>query len=141
MPAIIFVGLVGSRETSESEPSTFRVINIPKKLRAAMSASFNTEVRPIELFCLMHFWRSLNSISTHVLSFTNFFSFFQTKAEQRKMLCWYQPARLGALYRLYKIERVWVNPEILVYRNILSESNMNKIKEMALPKVRSILFC
>ena len=50
--AIIFVGLVESRETSESDPSTSRVMNIPDKLQAAMPSSFNIEVRPINPFRL-----------------------------------------------------------------------------------------
>ena len=46
--AIIFVNwLDESRETSESEPSSFPVTNIPLKPQAAMPSSFNTEVRPI----------------------------------------------------------------------------------------------
>ena len=49
---IIFVGLVESRGTSESEPSTFRVINIPKKPQAAMPSSFKMEVTQISPFCL-----------------------------------------------------------------------------------------
>ena len=40
---IIFVGLVESIKTSDSEPSTFRVMNIPKKPQAAISSSFDTD--------------------------------------------------------------------------------------------------
>ena len=57
--AVIFVGLVESRETSESKPSTFRVMNIAKKPLAAMPSSFNTEVRPISPFRLLRLQRSL----------------------------------------------------------------------------------
>ena len=57
--AIIFVGLVESRETSESERSTFRVMNIPKKQQAAMLSSFNIKVRPISPLCLLRLRRSL----------------------------------------------------------------------------------
>ena len=42
----MFFGLVESRETSKSEPRTFRVINITKP-QAAMLSSLNIEVRPI----------------------------------------------------------------------------------------------
>ena len=47
--AIIFVGLIESRETFESEPCTFSVMNIPKKPQAAMPSSFKME------FSLMFF--------------------------------------------------------------------------------------
>ena len=56
---IIIVGLVESREISRIKPSTFRVMNIPKKLQAAMSSSFKMEVEQISLFCLPHFLLSL----------------------------------------------------------------------------------
>ena len=34
-----------------------------------------------------------------------------------------------------KVERVWVAPEVLLYRNILSDNEMKRIKELALPRV------
>ena len=40
--AIIFVGLVESRDTSESEPSTFRVINLKKSHRQPCSHHYTT---------------------------------------------------------------------------------------------------
>ena len=45
---IIFVSLVESRETSESEPSIFRVMNFPKK--PPMPSSFITEALPVSPF-------------------------------------------------------------------------------------------
>ena len=42
--AISFVGFVESCETSESEPITFHVMNIPEKPKAAMPSSFKMEV-------------------------------------------------------------------------------------------------
>ena len=50
--AIIFIGLVESHKNSESEPSTFPVMNILKKPQAAIPSSFNIEVRPISSFRL-----------------------------------------------------------------------------------------
>ena len=41
---MIFVGLVESLEASESENSTFCVINVPKMLQAAMPSSFDIKV-------------------------------------------------------------------------------------------------
>ena len=52
--AIVFVGLVESRETSESESLTFRVINIPKMPQAVMPSLFDIEVLPIGPFRLLH---------------------------------------------------------------------------------------
>ena len=48
---IIFVGLVEPSETSESELSTFCVINFPEKPQPAMPSSFNTEVESENLSC------------------------------------------------------------------------------------------
>ena len=42
---IIFIGKFESRETSQSEPSTFRVMNIPKKPQAAMPTSLRMKVK------------------------------------------------------------------------------------------------
>ena len=42
--AIRLVGLAESCETSESEPGTSGVVNIPKKPQAAMRSSFKMEV-------------------------------------------------------------------------------------------------
>ena len=63
---IIFVGLVESHETSESELSTFWVIDIPKKPQAVMPSSFNTEVRPISPFRLLRLRSSLAAIINNV---------------------------------------------------------------------------
>ena len=56
---IIFAGLVESRETSDSESSTFHVMIIPKKRQAAMPSLLNIEVRPVSLFYLQPLRRSL----------------------------------------------------------------------------------
>ena len=57
--AIIFVGLFVSRETSESEPGTFHVMNIHTEQQAAMPSSFNSKVRPISPFRLQPLQLSL----------------------------------------------------------------------------------
>ena len=54
--AITFVGLVEPHETSESESSTFRIMNSPKKPQAAILSSFKMEVNQINSFRL---WRPL----------------------------------------------------------------------------------
>ena len=48
--AIVFVSLVESQETSESEPGTFRVTNIPRKSQAAMPLSLKMKVKQISPF-------------------------------------------------------------------------------------------
>ena len=51
------------------------------------------------------------------------------------MLCWYNndPPRLKI--RPAKIERVFVKPEIFLFRGILSDVEMEVIKELAAPRV------
>ena len=60
---IFFVGLVESRESFESEPSTFCVMNIRKTPQAAMLSSFSTEVRPIGPFRFLGVRHSLKATS------------------------------------------------------------------------------
>ncbi|XP_073251115.1 prolyl 4-hydroxylase subunit alpha-1-like isoform X1 [Porites lutea] len=59
-----------------------------------------------------------------------------TKWEESKMLCWYynDPPRLKI--RPAKIERVFVKPEIFLFRDILSDVEMEVIKELAAPRLR-----
>lgn len=51
------------------------------------------------------------------------------------MTCWYHSATPRLKLKPAKFERVFVRPEIIILRNILSESEMGKIKELAAPKV------
>lgn len=51
------------------------------------------------------------------------------------MMCWYYSATPRLKIRPAKFERVFVKPEILIMRNVLSESEMDKIKELAAPRV------
>lgn len=44
------------------------------------------------------------------------------------------------MLRPAKFERVFVKPEIILMRKILTESEMNKIKELASPRVMYKLF-
>lgn len=59
-----------------------------------------------------------------------------TAWEQSKMTCWYYSATPRLKIRPAKFERVFVKPEIVIMRSILSESEMNKIKELAAPRLR-----
>lgn len=59
-----------------------------------------------------------------------------TAWEQSKMTCWYYSATPRLKIRPAKFERVFVKPEIVIMRSILMESEMNKIKELAAPRLR-----
>ena len=67
---ILFVGLAESSETSESEPSNFRVMNIPKKPQRAVLSSLNNEVwsdSPFRLPCLQRSLVELILLSAHLI--------------------------------------------------------------------------
>ncbi|XP_078383611.1 prolyl 4-hydroxylase subunit alpha-1-like isoform X2 [Oculina patagonica] len=58
-----------------------------------------------------------------------------TAWEQNKMTCWYYSATPRLKLKPAKFERVFVKPEIIIMRNILTDSEMNKIKELAAPRL------
>nr|AQZ26744.1 prolyl 4-hydroxylase subunit alpha-1 [Aurelia sp. 1 GW-2014] len=58
-----------------------------------------------------------------------------TLREKQKLVCWYQTTAPRTKLKPLKVERVWISPEIFIYRDILSESQMQKIKELATPKL------
>lgn len=58
-----------------------------------------------------------------------------TKLEKRKLVCWLQNSSPRRILMPLKVERVWVAPEVLLYRNILSDNEMKRIKELALPRL------
>ena len=51
------------------------------------------------------------------------------------MLCWYYNDPLRLKIKPAKIERVFVKPEIFLFRGILSDVEMEVIKELAAPRV------
>ena len=51
------------------------------------------------------------------------------------MRCWYYSATPRLKLRPAKFERVFVKPEIIIMRNILTAPEMDKIKELAAPRV------
>ena len=57
--AIIFIGFVESRGSSDSEPSTFCVMKIPNKSQAGTPSSFKMEVKHISQFRLPRLRRFL----------------------------------------------------------------------------------
>ena len=60
-----FYWLGWSGETTESEPDTFRIMNIPKKPQVALLSSLNIEVRPIVQFHLLRLRHSWSIIYKH----------------------------------------------------------------------------
>ncbi|XP_065651339.1 prolyl 4-hydroxylase subunit alpha-1 isoform X1 [Hydra vulgaris] len=59
-----------------------------------------------------------------------------TKKEQAKMKCWYSAKDPVLKLKPQKVERVWVDPEIFILRDIISEKQINLIKEVASPMLR-----
>lgn len=51
------------------------------------------------------------------------------------MTCWYYNDAPRLKIKPAKVERVFVKPEIIIFRGILAESEMNTIKELASPRV------
>lgn len=51
------------------------------------------------------------------------------------MTCWYYNDAPRLKIKPAKVERVFVKPEIIIFRGILAESELNTIKELASPRV------
>ena len=64
---IIFIGRFDSRETSETKPSTFCVMSVPKMPQAAMPSSFKLEVKQISPFRLQLLRRFLLEVKLSLL--------------------------------------------------------------------------
>ncbi|XP_065062903.1 prolyl 4-hydroxylase subunit alpha-1-like [Rhopilema esculentum] len=58
-----------------------------------------------------------------------------TLKEKQKLVCWYQANAPRTKLKPLRVERVWVSPEIFLFRGILSESEIQKIKELATPRL------
>lgn len=60
---------------------------------------------------------------------------FQAKKYRGKLVCWYKTSHPLLVLKPVKVERVHVNPDISLYRKVLSENEVQRIKEIALPMV------
>ena len=78
----------------------------------------------------LHFFLSFQSFLTMSVQLV-----LQTAWEQSKMTCWYHSATPRLKLKPARFERVFVKPEIIIMRNILMDSEMDKIKELASPRV------
>lgn len=59
----------------------------------------------------------------------------QSKREQSKMKCWYKTNNPLLKYKPQKVERVWFIPEIFLFHDILTEREMELMKQNAYPKL------
>ena len=51
------------------------------------------------------------------------------------MICWYYNDASRLKIKPAKLERVFLKPEIIIFRDVLSDAEMNTIKELASPRV------
>ena len=56
------------------------------------------------------------------------------------MLCWYKNDQPILRYKPQKVERVWVGPEILMYRELLNKEQIDQLITQSLKKVTSKKF-
>lgn len=59
-----------------------------------------------------------------------------TRWEESKMICWYYNDASRLKIKPAKLERVFLKPEIIIFRDVLSDAEMNTIKELASPRLR-----
>lgn len=59
-----------------------------------------------------------------------------SKKEQRHLKCWYRNQKPILYLKPQKVERVWVNPEVYVFRDIIDDRQVNWIKETAYPRLK-----
>lgn len=57
------------------------------------------------------------------------------------MRCWYYSDSSRLKIKLVKVERVFVKLEIIIFRGILIDLEMNIIKELVVLRVNVLLFC
>lgn len=66
---------------------------------------------------------------------TDFNIFNQSKREIQKMKCWYKSKDPILRLKPQKVERIWMNPQIYLLRDIITDSEIAMIKKEALPNV------
>jgi len=52
---------------------------------------------------------------------------------KRKLLCWYKRSHPLLVLKPARIEKVHINPDIFLFRHVLNEKEVQRIKELALP--------
>ena len=71
-----------------------------------------------------------------LINVQNDFHLFQPKRHLKKLSCWYKKSHPLLVLSPAKIEQVYVYPEMYLYRNVLSDKELQRIKDLALPMVR-----
>ena len=55
-------------------------------------------------------------------------------------MCWYKNDQPILRYKPQKIERVWVGPEILMYRELLTDKQIDQLISQSIQKVTFHIF-
>ena len=51
------------------------------------------------------------------------------------MKCWYKTKAPYLTLKPQKVERAWANPQIFILRDVISDTDIKSIKELAYPRV------
>eukprot|EP00794_Sanderia_malayensis_P017572 gene17572-19324_t len=55
------------------------------------------------------------------------------RKHHKKLLCWYKKSHPRLFLKPAKVERIYVKPEILLFRNVAEDKDLQRIKDVALP--------
>jgi hypothetical protein len=62
---------------------------------------------------------------------------FQTASQQQQLKCWFFKDKTWLYLRGIGVERIHVAPEVLYFRNVLTDSEIEVVKTLGRPKVRA----
>ena len=62
---------------------------------------------------------------------------FQTTSEQQELKCWFFKDKPWLYLRGIGVERLHTAPEVLYFRNVLTDSEIEVVKKLGRPKVRA----
>ena len=66
----------------------------------------------------------------------HFVLFYQTASQQQQLKCWFYKEKPWLYMRGIGVERLHVAPEVLYFRNVLTDSEIEVVKTLGRPKVR-----
>ena len=69
----------------------------------------------------------------------SFHYFQQTISEQRQLKCWYHKEYAWLYIRGIGVERIHVSPEVLYFRNVLTDHEIDVLKKLGQPKVNTFI--
>eukprot|EP00794_Sanderia_malayensis_P012289 gene12289-13554_t len=58
-----------------------------------------------------------------------------TRLEKQKLVCWLDGSKPRRKIDPIRVERIWVTPEVVLFRSIINDEEANQIKSIALPKL------